>query len=353
MELLTLTPRLLTLALAVGFGSFLTIAGGIVVARIARDARSRYAARNIEADERRILQFIQSGDPKLAAEMTRTVALREHIIKVGRGLSGDLLSKLMILYTTLEFTRGDFRAMAHGRRQTRLLAMERCRALLIPLPEEAWSILLSDRLPSARWAAMEYLIAAKGRAALPWVLHYIVEETAKRKARKGVLVHLAACLAQHTPEILPHLLDHVDRDAHREILLLVLAQYPSLGAEHRIVRALRADSSASLLLAGVKALGSHPSRDSLAAIGFLAENKIAGIRQAVAEALSRFGDPAAADMLGRLAVDSSYQVRLAAVTSLVELRADLEIEVIAQDPAHPAHLMWRRFSVARPQKGAA
>lgn len=353
MGFLTHTSRQLTIALGFGFGAFLVMTFAIVLGRIIRDMRERYSSRNIKADEKLIFQFLETGDSKIALEMTRTNALRDHIVKIGRGLSGDLLSKLMILYTTLGFTRDDFLAMANGRRRKRLLALDRCRSFSMPLPEAAWPIMLLDNLPSARWAAMEYLVAAKGRGALPWVLHFIVQETANNTARKGVLIHITACLAQHTPEILPQLLDHLDLDAHREILLLVLARYPSMGAEHMIIRSMRLNSSDSLLLAGVQALAGHASSTSLAAVGALINHANAGIRQAVAEALRKFGDPVAAGLLAQLSVDSSYQVRLAAISSLVALQAEEELQVIASDPAHPGFLMWRRFAILQEIKEAA
>ena len=125
MVFLTLTPRLLTIAIGSGFGAFLTITFGIVVGRLIRDKRKRHSSRNIVNDENLIFQFIDNCDPKYALAMTRTDALRDHIVKIGRGVSGDLLSKLLILYTALGFTRADVLAMAKGRRRSRLLALER------------------------------------------------------------------------------------------------------------------------------------------------------------------------------------------------------------------------------------
>ena len=323
---------------------FLLVAILLVVFRIVQNARKARATRNLKRGEALILEFIQTSDGDHLAGLSRSQELRDLIVRMGTNLSGDIQTKLMLAYDHLGFVLDDFRAMARSDSAERVFALERCRSLCVPLPEEAWPLLLRSRTLVCRWATMEYLVLMKGRAAMPWVIHFIYHG-ANRK--KGVILHMLACLARVSPEIIPVLLDHCDDDFYREALVRTLTSYPAPGCESIIARSIGTGSSPELLISGIRALGVHPSPTSRPFLLALIGHENWAVRMMVADSLKAFVEPEVNEALTTLTIDTSFQVRTKAVSSLIALGNRESLEMLAEDPSHPSHGIYKRLTAVR------
>ncbi len=210
----------------------------------------------------------------------------------------------------------------------------------MPLPEEAWPYLLASRNWIFRWAVMDYLIAVKGKAALPWVMGFLAQ---KQNQHKGMLLHLFASMAAVSPEVLPVLVEHTDRDSYRELLFKTLAVYPCPGAECLVLQCLQAavqtEPRTELLLAALAALAQHPAVESVAAVVLATEHADPAVRELAAASLGQLQDPASVAVLDVLALDGSYSVRIAAVEALYQFGpvAAAELAAIAAVPDHPSY----------------
>ena len=89
-------------------------------------------------------RFIAGEATTSAAAIIRSKTLQNSIAKAAGLLTGGIRTRYMEAYTALGFTKSDFRNLQSFSCKNRALALARCRNLLVPIPNERWTILLKD-----------------------------------------------------------------------------------------------------------------------------------------------------------------------------------------------------------------
>ncbi|MBC7658548.1 MAG: hypothetical protein H7249_02480 [Chitinophagaceae bacterium] len=150
-----------------------------------------------ERDEDLLMQLIATGNVSLLAKLNRSQSTRDLIIRIASKLQGEAVHQLIGAYNYLGFAMDDFHQLAHSNIVRRMQALQRCRTLKLPLPNEAWTKLLEHPNQTYRWAAMEYLILVKAKDSLLWLLAFLQlpfnQET-------GMALHLSCCFAKTSPQ---------------------------------------------------------------------------------------------------------------------------------------------------------
>lgn len=301
----------------------------------------RWDARSAPADEAVLMELLVSGNVSLLSHLHRRSSTRDMIVRFASKLQGESINRLIGAYSYLGFAVDDFKLLVHSSLIERMKALQRCRILRLPLPEEAWARLLSHPDQVFRWATMEYLILLKAKDSLLWLLWFL---KMPQNQEAGMALHLSCCFARSSPFALPFLLDHSDDKFLRKIWIQTLAIYPVDGIEEIILQKIGEKPDVDMLCMGMRALGASSSDQTKEFLLRLATHKDWNVRRLLAELLQAFSDSDIIDCLGYLAEDISFPVRMQALETLNALGdlGRLELERISTTEGHPSHQLVQK-----------
>ena len=301
----------------------------------------RWDARSAADDEAVLMELLASGNVSLLSRLHRRNSTRDMIVRFASKLQGDSIHQLIGAYSYLGFAVDDFRLLAQSSLIERMKALQRCRILRLPLPEEAWAQLLMNPDQVFRWATMEYLILLKAKDSLLWLLWFL---KMPENQQAGMALHLSCCFAKSSPFAFPFLLDHSDDKFLRKIWIQTLAIYPVDGTEDIILQKLGERPDIEMLCIGMRALGASSSESTKEFLLRLATHKDWNVRRLLAELLHAFNDADIIDCLGYLAEDVSFPVRMQALETLSVLgdSGRMELERIARAEGHPSNLLVQK-----------
>lgn len=297
----------------------------------------------VEHDEAVLIELLTTQDTMLLRKLHRRQSTRDLIVRLAGKIQGDSTAALIGAYAYLGFAIADIKLLASSPLVTRMRALQRCRTLRLPLPDEAWRVMLNHTDITYRWAAMEYLILSREKESLLW-LAWFLNQAQNRET--GMALHLSCCLAKTSPGVFPFLLDHSQDPFLTRVWLHTLSLYPVPGSEEIVMKKMGVKPSSDLLMNGMRALAAAPSESTKAYLFSLASHQDWNIRRLLAELLQGFQDPQVISCLAELAEDMSFPVRMQALESLM-VNGDegrFVVRGIGRIPDHPSHSLVKAVS---------
>ncbi|RZA24885.1 MAG: HEAT repeat domain-containing protein [Proteobacteria bacterium] len=292
--------------------------------------------RYVAEDEETIIELLATQNSALLAKLHRRRSTRDLIVRFSGKLQGDSTAVLVAAYSYLGFAIHDIKLLASAPLVKRMQALQRCRLLRLPLPDEAWRVMLNHSDLTYRWAAMEYLVLSREKESLLW-LSWFLNQAENRET--GMALHLSCCLAKTSPSVFPFLLDHSRDIFLTRIWLHTLSLYPVPGSEGIVMNKIGDKPNSDLLMLGMRALAAAPSETTKRYLFDLANHRDWNVRRLLAELLQGFQDPQVVHCLEELSEDMSFPVRMQALESLLvngEEGRDV-LRGIARIPDHPSH----------------
>lgn len=326
---------IINLILVCGF-LYLSIAGILIAIKILNHFSTKNQKRKKTYNEQLLLNYLSCATPSPPRVKPDRV-LQDTIINMARLNSGEYKTRLMLLYHHLGFTKIDSKNLNSLSLAKKINAIERCRVLDIPMPDEVFHKHIKSKNLVFRWMLMEYVIHLKGKKSLPLVISYLFNQN--QRNHRGITLHLLCCLAEKSPESIPFLLDHCDDLYFKEIILHVFTIYPVAGQEELILSQINSNFPEELIIAAVKALVSNPSISLLHAIKELAQHQNWVIRMIAIKSLTQYPVAQVRDCLEAAILDVSYHVRLNAIKTIISFQPELDdlISEVISEKMHPSH----------------
>jgi hypothetical protein len=295
---------------ALAFGIFLYLIVQQQLSRVYWSWNARYAAE----DEATIIELLATQDRVLLGRLHRRRSTRDLIVLFAGKLQGDSTAILVAAYSYLGFAIRDIERLASAPLVQRMQALQRCRILRLPLPDDAWRAMLNHSDLTYRWAAMEYLILSRGKESLLWLSGFLNQP---ENRETGMALHLSCCLAKTSPAIFPFLLDHSKDVFLIRVWLHTLSLYPVPGSEDVVMHKMGDKPNSELLMLGMRALAAAPSEVTKAYLFRLSNHRDWNVRRLLAELLQSFQDPQVIHCLEELSEDLAFPVRMQALESLL------------------------------------
>ncbi len=315
--------------------AFLALALLILSVRLFFSARLLRHAKIARKFENELMGFIENGSTSGLENVIPSRGVRNYLVSMASQISGSAQTQILRLYIHWGFAVSDAKLLKSFFLHQRMEALYRCRTVGVPLPDEAWELLLKDHNLVFRWTAMEYLIHQKTNNALPWLIRFMHE---KPNQRHGVLLHLCSTLAKVFPEFLADFLKTSDNDFIREIIIKTIAAYPNSKCESALIECTKLTDSEEILIAATKALGAMPGTRALSFFSQVFNHGSWVVRLMVARALRNYFWDEAKSMLDDLVCDINYQVRFQAIQTVQSFgdHAVPVIRLILADADHPS-----------------
>lgn len=327
----------------VAFAFLVVILFGV---RIFRVAHKRYFESFFAADKAKVDEFLLSYDLDIAKRISsRNRYLKNYLKDLADAVDGDVTERLLDLYIVLGYLHQDLARIESWWYFRRVDALTHLRAFQYRLTDRHWDKLLTETRWEFRWATMEYYVSVKGKHSLNRLVAFL---SAKKNIYQGNLHHLLAHFASINAESIAYLLRFSDDDRLREALLRTLSIYPVPGSENAIRSSFNFMSSPSVIIAGLAALEVHPESENYDFLKQFSLHEDWQVRSLLAKNLRHY--TRSVDMLEKLSIDGSFEVRTHVAGSLAELlpySGRVVADILAEDN-HPSHYFIKLHNIEVP-----